>query len=112
MWSRTRLGGRARPLVTQSLLAEGEDIRLDSGLPERDLQRPLADRVAPAHELVEAAVPEQAAPVLVDVDAVRGARRLAVEEHTEPNRRSRPAREHEGRVARGEAGGDAAAGPV
>ena len=33
-------------------------------------QRPLADRAALAHELVEAAVPEQAVAVLVDVHAV------------------------------------------
>ncbi len=51
-------------------LSEGEHVRLGARLEERDLQRPLADRVVLAHELVEAAVPEQAVPVLVDVHAV------------------------------------------
>jgi hypothetical protein len=51
-------------------LAEREHVRLDAGLEERDLQRPLADPVVLAHELVQAAVPEQAVPLLVDVYAV------------------------------------------
>ena len=51
-------------------LPERERVRLGAGLEERDLQRPLADRVVLAHELVQAAVPEQAVPVLVDVHAV------------------------------------------
>jgi hypothetical protein len=51
-------------------LAERERVRLRAGLEERDLQRPLADSVVLTHELVQAAVPEQAVPVLVDVDAV------------------------------------------
>ena len=36
-----------------------------------------------AHELVQAAVPEQAVPVLVEVHAVRRPRRLAIEENAE-----------------------------
>jgi hypothetical protein len=51
-------------------LPERERIRLGAGLGERDLQRPLADRVVLAHELVHAAVLEHAVAVLVDVDAV------------------------------------------
>ena len=51
-------------------LAEREHVRLGAGLEERNLQRPLADRVELAHQLVQAAVPEQAVPVLVDVDPV------------------------------------------
>jgi hypothetical protein len=51
-------------------LAECEHICLGTGLEERDLQHPLADRVVLAHELVEAAALDQAVPVLVDVDAV------------------------------------------
>jgi hypothetical protein len=39
-------------------LPEGEHVRLDAGLEERDLQGPLADRVVLAHELVEATVAE------------------------------------------------------
>jgi hypothetical protein len=41
-----------------------------AGVKERELQRTLADRAVLAHELVHAAVPKQAIPVLVDVDAV------------------------------------------
>ena len=51
-------------------LSEGEHVRLGAGLEERDLQRPLADRVVLAHELVQAAVAEHAVAVLVDVHAV------------------------------------------
>ena len=41
-----------------------------SGSRKRDLQRAVADRVVLAHELVQAAVQQQAVPVLVDVHAV------------------------------------------
>ena len=41
-----------------------------AGLEDRDLKRPLADRVVLGHELVRAAVPEHAVSVLVDVHAV------------------------------------------
>jgi mannose-6-phosphate isomerase-like protein (cupin superfamily) len=51
-------------------LPEGERVRLGAGVEERDLQRPLADRVVLAYELVKAAVPEHAVPVLVDVPPV------------------------------------------
>ena len=51
-------------------LPERECVRLCAGLEERHLKRPLADRVVLAHELVQATVPEQPVPVLVDVDAV------------------------------------------
>jgi hypothetical protein len=51
-------------------LAECERVRFGAGLEEGDLERPLADHVVLAHELVKAAVPEQAVPVFVDVDAV------------------------------------------
>jgi hypothetical protein len=51
-------------------LAECEHVRFGAGLEERDLQRPLADRIVRAHELVEAAFPKHAVPVLVDVPAV------------------------------------------
>ena len=56
--------------VVPSRLPERERVRLGAGLEERDLQRPLADRVVLAHELVQAAVLEQAVSVLVDVHAV------------------------------------------
>jgi hypothetical protein len=48
-------------------LTECERVRFGAGLEEGDLERPLADRVVLAHELVQAAVPEQADSVLVDV---------------------------------------------
>ncbi len=51
-------------------LAECERVRLGAGLEERDLKRPLANPVVLSDELVEAALPEEAVPVLVDVDAV------------------------------------------
>jgi len=65
-----------------------------------------------AEELVEAALAEQAVAVRVDVDAVRGAGRLAVDEDPKRYRPSRSRREHEVRVAGVVAVGDAAAGLV
>jgi hypothetical protein len=56
--------------VHSACLAERERVCLGAGLEERDLQRPLADPVVLSHELVEAALPEQAVPVLVHVHAV------------------------------------------
>src|SRR3954447_7335767 len=67
-------------------LAECERVRLRAGLIERDLERPLADGVVLAHELVHAAVLEQPVAAVVDVDAVRRTRRLAVERDVERNR--------------------------
>jgi hypothetical protein len=60
-------------------LAERERVGLGAGLEEGDLQYPFTNRVVLAHELVHAAVPEQAVPVFVDVYAVRRAWSLAVE---------------------------------
>jgi hypothetical protein len=51
-------------------LAECERVCLGAGLEERDLERPLANPVVLSHELVEAALPEHAVPLLVDVHAV------------------------------------------
>lgn len=51
-------------------LPEGERVRLGARLEEGDLQRPVADRVVLAHELVQAAVAESAVADFVDVDAV------------------------------------------
>jgi hypothetical protein len=61
--------GHEAVLVKGVGLAERERVGLGAALEERDLQCPLADRVVLAHELVEAAVPEQAVPSLVDVNA-------------------------------------------
>src|SRR5688500_12383352 len=104
--ARTGLGsvgtkpGRSITCGRHLFLSEREGVRLGARVEERDLQRPLVHRVVLAHELVHAAVPEQAVPVLVDVYAARRARRLAVEEHTEGNRLLRCSRQHEMRVAR------------
>src|SRR4051794_3208068 len=65
--------GYRRPRLRPSgppRLPERERVSLGAGLEECDLQRALANRVALAHELVQAAFPEQAVPVLVDVRAV------------------------------------------
>jgi len=65
---------RMREMVDQGCrhlwLPEREHVRLGAALEERDLQGPFADRVVLAYELVQAAVPEQAVPIFVDVDAV------------------------------------------
>ena len=53
-----------------------------------------------AHELVQASGPEHAVPVLVDVDAVREARSLAVEADAERNGLVRSGGEDEVGVAR------------
>jgi hypothetical protein len=60
----------SRSIHQSAYLAERERVRLGARLEERDLQRPLTDPVLLAHVLVEAALPEQAVPVLVDVHAV------------------------------------------
>ena len=51
-------------------LSEGERVRLDSRLEERELECLLVDRSVLAHQLVQAALPEHTGPVLVDVDTV------------------------------------------
>src|SRR5215218_9996457 len=64
--SERRLG---RTLRRHLWLPERERVSLGAGLEERDLQRALADPVVLTDELVPAAVPEQAVPVIVDVHA-------------------------------------------
>ena len=61
---------RAAMVRTRPGLPERERVSLRARLAERDLDGPLADCVVLSHELVHAAVPEQAVPVLVDVHAV------------------------------------------
>ena len=51
-------------------LPEREHVRLGAGLEEADLQCSLADRLLLTHELVQATIPKQSVPVLVDVYAV------------------------------------------
>jgi hypothetical protein len=56
-----------RDEVVARLLPEREHVRLGARFAERNLERPLADRVVRAHELVQAADPEHAVAVLVDL---------------------------------------------
>jgi hypothetical protein len=56
--------------TTLCALSERERVCLGAGLEECDLERPLADGVVLAHELVHAAVSQQAVSGLVDVHAV------------------------------------------
>jgi hypothetical protein len=65
-------GGAIRKLQghVAAPLPEGEHVCLGARLQEGDLQGPVADRVVGAHELVQAAVPEQTVAVLVEVHAV------------------------------------------
>ena len=58
------------PVVRARHLPERERVRLGARLEERDLKRPLADRVALADQLVQAAVPQQPVAVHVHVHAV------------------------------------------
>jgi hypothetical protein len=58
----------ASSCVEASGLPEGECVRLGAGLVEGDLERSFADSVMLAYELIQAAVPEHAVSVLVDVD--------------------------------------------
>ena len=67
---RCSTGVRIDAGTVEALLAESERVGRGAGLQEGDLQRPLADRVVLADKLVHAALPEEAAPVLVHVDAV------------------------------------------
>src|SRR6516165_2473851 len=93
-------------------LPEREHVRLGAGLVEHDLERPVAHLAVLPHELVQAPLPQQPVPALVDIDAGGGAGSLAVDKHAEANRRVRSGRQYEMRVARVEAVGDAPTGPV
>lgn len=64
-----RLTGQVHRATDGSGLAERERVRLGAAFEEGDLERLLADRVVLAYGLVQAAVPEHAVSVLVDVDA-------------------------------------------
>ena len=68
-------------------LAEGEGVGLDAWVEEGDLEGALADRAGLADELVQPRVGDGAVALVVGVGAVRGSRRLPVEEHAEPHRR-------------------------
>src|SRR5215207_1859840 len=121
MWQRWRCmrpiastrSAHLRPVTSiSSWLSESERVGLGAWFEEGDLERALADRVVLAHELVHAALPEHAVPLLVDVLAMRRARGLAVEAHAEGNWFSRSGRQHEMRVASVEPEGDGPASLV
>src|SRR4029079_15481239 len=84
-------------------LTEREDIGLDAGLGEHDLEGAVFDRPGLAEQLGEALGRYGAAAVLVDVEPVRAAGRLSVDEHPERNGRAAFTRpEDEVNVAAGE----------
>ena len=64
-------------------LAEREHEGLDARLGEGDLERPVGDRAALADQLVQPLLIDYALALLVDVEAVSLAGRLAVDEHME-----------------------------
>jgi hypothetical protein len=93
--------------------AEGEGVGLDARVEEGDLEGALADRARLADELVEPRFGDRAVALVVDVDAVRGARRLPVEPHAEPHGRPPCCRSHDQmEVAGVEAVGDPPVGSV
>src|SRR4051794_605645 len=111
--SPARPGCAARPATACcARLPEREDVGLGPGGQEADLERPFADGLLLAHELVQAALAEQPVAVAVDVEAVRAAGGLTVEEDAERDRRLPLRREHEVGVAGMEAERDAAPGVV
>ena len=62
-------------------LAEGEGVGLNARVEEGDLEGVLADGATLADELVEPRFGDPAVAVVVDVDSVRGDRRLPVDAH-------------------------------
>ena len=71
--------------------AEGEAIRLDTGVEELDLEGALADRVRLADELVRALLGHRAVAVGVNVGSVSGVGWSAVQAHAEGDGRLGPA---------------------
>src|SRR5918998_3167366 len=67
-------------------LAEGEDIRLGSGLEKGDLKEALVDASALAYQLIEAPISGCALAAMLDVDSASASGRRSVEADTEPNR--------------------------
>src|SRR5215204_4691458 len=65
--------------------SEGEDVRADAGIVERDLERPLA--AGGADQLVHPRLVDGAVTALADVEPAAAAGRLAVEPHGEARRR-------------------------
>jgi RimJ/RimL family protein N-acetyltransferase len=67
-------------------LSEGEHVRANSGVEERDLERPLGDRGRLPDQLMQARFGHGALALRVGIDPVGCPERLAVELHAEPHR--------------------------
>src|SRR6185503_12054066 len=94
-------------------LAEGEHVHAGAGLQEGDLERALLDAAGLTDELVEPRERDGPVPLLVEVRSGGRARCLSVEEHAEPDGRSRfSGLQHEMEVAGPEAEYEPAAGLV
>src|SRR4051812_33231607 len=74
--------------------AEGEGERLHARVDELDLERAIGDRVRLSDQLIQALLRRYAIPLSVDVEPMGGARRLAVEQHTESHRTGTTRRSH------------------
>src|SRR5262245_24670356 len=73
-------------IVSIWLLAERERKGLDAGVEKLDLESPLTNLAGLSNQLIQALIGGHAVATLVDVGAVRGERRLAVERHAKANR--------------------------
>src|SRR5215471_16191470 len=94
----------AAPSVVLPPLAEREAIGLRAWFEERYLDRPVGDSARLADQLVEPLLVKRPVPLLVDVEPVRVAGRLAVDRDPVPDRRpTGPRPHHEVDVARVEA---------
>ena len=91
-WCLPRPDGRRARRGSWTDRAEGEAVGLGAGLEVDELERPVFDPARLADQLVEAMLGDRAVPVPVDVEPVRVARRLPVEQHltAPPARLSRP----------------------
>src|ERR1700730_2126410 len=82
-----------------SLSSAREHVRLDPGVEELDLEQPIADLRGLADQLIHPLVVGNAVAVLVDIDALRAPRWLAVDADAESHRRLRGWRpQHEMKV--------------
>src|SRR5262249_33094947 len=82
-----RVGYEAISIIAApSASAEREDVSLDVGTAEGDVERSVHDRAALPDQLVQPRLAHRPPTLLVDVAAVGVARRLAVDEHVERHR--------------------------
>src|SRR5262245_30689660 len=75
-------------------LPEGEGVELDARIEKFDLDLAVGDGPDLPDQLMEARLGDRAVAGLVDVEPVRGARRLPVEEHAKSDRRGARRRLH------------------